>query len=136
MSKSRSSQRWCSVRKGVLRNFAKFTGKHLCQSLFFSKVAGQPATLLKKRLWHMCFFLWILRNFYDHLFYRSPLGDCFCQNHQTFSTSWMGFFWKRKRIELSNDSHLNLCWENKSNRTPWEKHYCSKSLIVSCNTAL
>ena len=33
-----------------LRNFAKFTGKHLCQSLFFNKVAGRPATLLKKRL--------------------------------------------------------------------------------------
>ena len=27
-------------RKGVLRNFAKFTGKHLCQSLFFNKVTG------------------------------------------------------------------------------------------------
>ena len=27
-------------RKCVLRNFAKFTGKHLCQSLFFNKVAG------------------------------------------------------------------------------------------------
>ena len=26
--------------KGVLRNFTKFTGKHLCQSLFFNKVAG------------------------------------------------------------------------------------------------
>ena len=26
--------------KGVLRNFAKFTRKHLCQSLFFNKVAG------------------------------------------------------------------------------------------------
>ena len=26
-------------RKGVLSNFAKFTGKHLCQSLFFNKVA-------------------------------------------------------------------------------------------------
>ena len=36
----RSSQRMCSVRKGVLRNFAKFTGKHLCQSLFFNKIAG------------------------------------------------------------------------------------------------
>ena len=24
----------------VLRNFTKFTGKHLCQSLFFNKVAG------------------------------------------------------------------------------------------------
>ena len=30
----------CSVRKGVLRNFEKFTGKHLCQSLFLNKVAG------------------------------------------------------------------------------------------------
>ena len=41
---------------GALRNFAKFTGKHLCQSLFFSKDAGlRPPTLLKKRLWHRYF---------------------------------------------------------------------------------
>ena len=32
--------RKCSIKKGVLRNFAEFTGKHLCQSLFFNKVAG------------------------------------------------------------------------------------------------
>ena len=32
-------RRW-SVNKGALRNFAKFTGKHVCQSLFFNKVAG------------------------------------------------------------------------------------------------
>ena len=39
------------LRKGVLRNFAKFTGKHLCQSLFFNKLAGiGPATLLKNGL--------------------------------------------------------------------------------------
>ena len=32
--------------KGVLKNFAKFTGKHLCQSLFFNKVEGlRPAAL-------------------------------------------------------------------------------------------
>ena len=30
----------CSIRKGVLRNFAKFPGKHLCQSLFFDKVSS------------------------------------------------------------------------------------------------
>ena len=31
---------------GVLRNFAKFTEKHLCHSLFFNKVAGlRPETL-------------------------------------------------------------------------------------------
>ena len=43
-------------KKGVLRNFSKFTGKHLCRSLFFNKVAGlRPATLLKKKLLHRCF---------------------------------------------------------------------------------
>ena len=36
----RSSPRRCSLRKGVLRNFAKFRGKHLCQSLFFNKIIG------------------------------------------------------------------------------------------------
>ena len=34
---------------GVIKNFAKITRKHLCWSLFFSKVAGlQPAALLKR----------------------------------------------------------------------------------------
>ena len=28
-------------KKGVLKNFAKFTGNHLYQSLFFNKVAGK-----------------------------------------------------------------------------------------------
>ena len=45
-----TAQRRCSVRKGVPRNFEKFTGKHLCPSLFFKK-----ETLLKKILWHRCF---------------------------------------------------------------------------------
>ena len=43
-------------KKGDLKNFTKFTGKHLCQSLFFNKVAGlRPATSLRKKLWHRCF---------------------------------------------------------------------------------
>ena len=43
-------------RKGVLWIFAKFTGKHQCQSLFFDEVAClRPAALLKKRLWYRCF---------------------------------------------------------------------------------
>ena len=42
-------------KKGVLRNFAKFTGKYLCHNLIFNKVADlRPATLLKKSLWHRC----------------------------------------------------------------------------------
>ena len=41
----------CSVKKCVIRNFAKFTGKHLCQSLFFNKVADlwpQACNFIKK----------------------------------------------------------------------------------------
>ena len=34
----RSIHQRCPVKKGVLRNFAIFTGKHLRQSLFFNKV--------------------------------------------------------------------------------------------------
>ena len=44
-----NSYRWCSEKKGVLRNFAKLAGKHLRQRLFFRK------SLLTKSLWHRCF---------------------------------------------------------------------------------
>ena len=44
-----ASRSRCSVKKGILRNFVKFTGKHPCQSLFFNEVAG-PGTSLKKKL--------------------------------------------------------------------------------------
>ena len=74
---TRSSHQRCSVRKDILRNFAKFTGKHLRQVLFYNKLAGpEPATLLKKRLWHRCFPM----NFAKFLrtsFHRTPLNDCF-----------------------------------------------------------
>ena len=58
----RSSHWRFSVRKGILRNFAKFIGKHLCQSLFFNKVIGLwPATSLKKDSGTVS--QWILPNF-------------------------------------------------------------------------
>ena len=36
--------------KGVLRNFSKFTGKHLCQSLFFKK-SCRPEVLRNTSCW-------------------------------------------------------------------------------------
>ena len=66
----RNSHRRCSVRKDVLRNFAKFTGKHLCQGLFMS--GPKDCNFIKKRLWHWCFPL----NFAKFL--RTPPGDWFC----------------------------------------------------------
>ena len=46
----------CIIKTVFLEISQKFSGKYLCQSLFFNKVAGlRPASLLKKRLWHRCF---------------------------------------------------------------------------------
>ena len=53
-------------KKGVLRNFAKFTRKRLCQSLLFNKVA-------------------------EHLSYGTPLDDCFslyCGASQAHELRW------------------------------------------------
>ena len=43
----RSSHQSRSEGKSVLRNFAKFTEKHLCLSLYFNKVAGQACNFIK-----------------------------------------------------------------------------------------
>ena len=69
-------------KKVVLRNFTKFKGKHLCQSLLFNKVSGlffdkvegiRPATLLKKRLWRRCFHVNFVKFLRTPFFYRTPL---------------------------------------------------------------
>ena len=72
----RNSHQRCSMKKGVLRNFTKFTGKHLCQSLFFNKVADLRLATFLKRGSGIGVFLWFLRNFLEHPFYRTPLDDC------------------------------------------------------------
>ena len=63
-----SSQRRCSVRKAVLRNFAKFLGKHLCQSLFLNNACNfiKKATLAQVFSYEFCE---ISKNtsFIDHL---------------------------------------------------------------------
>ena len=45
--RTRSSHRRCPVKKGVLKNLANLTGKHLCWS--------QDCNFIKKRLQHRCF---------------------------------------------------------------------------------
>ena len=67
-------------KKGVLRNFTKFTGKHLCQRLFFNKVAGlrtQDCNFIKKESLSQvfsCEFWEISKN----TFFTEHSGGCFC----------------------------------------------------------
>ena len=56
------------MKNNVFKNFAKFTGKHTCQSLFLIKLL---ATLKKDSVADV--FLWILQNFSEHLF-KEHLG--------------------------------------------------------------
>ena len=76
-------------KKVALRNFMKFTGKHLCQRLFFNKVAGlrlflnkvaglRPATLLKKESLPQvlsCEFCKISKH---KVFLQNTSAGCFC----------------------------------------------------------
>ena len=71
--RSHSPERFC--KKGVFKNFAKSAGKHNCAGVFFNKVT--TLELYWKRDSNTNFFLWILQNSSEHLFYRTPLCDCF-----------------------------------------------------------
>ena len=97
---SRSSHRSCSVKNKVLRNFAEFTGKHLSQSLFFNKVAGlRPATLSKKRLWHMCLpsnFVKFLRTPFLQNTSRRLLLHVFFGKEPYLVILWIFFIWNFK----------------------------------------
>ena len=73
LSVFRSSGPEVFCEKDVLGNFAKFTGKHLCQSLFFNKVAGAACSFIKKETLAQVFsyeFCEISKNTFSH---RTPL---------------------------------------------------------------
>ena len=80
----RSIRREVFCGKGVLRNFIKFTGKQLCQSLFFNKAAGvRPANLLKKETLPQVFSCEFCEISKKTVFYRTPpvAAPVFCKVH-------------------------------------------------------
>ena len=93
-------------KKGVLRNFTKFTGKHLCQSLSFNKVADlRPATLLKKRLWHRCFpvnFVKFLRTPFLQNTAGRLLLKCKCLSVTRFF--YNQHFYKQRQVKMDKKS--------------------------------
>ena len=72
-SNNRNSGPDMFCKKGGLRNFAKLTGKHLCQGHFFNKVAGLACNFIKKVTLAQvfsCKFCKIAKNTFS---YRTPL---------------------------------------------------------------
>ena len=66
------------MKRDVLRNFAEFAGKHLCQSLFLNKVAGKACNFIKQETLAQVFsyeFCEISKNtfFIEHLWTTASL---------------------------------------------------------------
>ena len=90
-------------KKGDLRNFAKFTGKQLCQSPFFNKVAGQACHFIKKETLvqvFSCEFCEVSKNTFS---YRTP---------PLTASAWRGSV-KKVILEISQNSE-EILFVNKS----------------------
>ena len=74
---SRSSHPDVFCKKGVLRNFAKFTGKSLCQSLCFNKVAENCSFIKIKTLAQVfsCEFCEISKNTFSYITPRLAVSE-------------------------------------------------------------
>ena len=108
---------------GVLKSFAIFTGKHLCWSLLFNKVAGlRPAVLLKKkRLQHRCF-LANMEKFLRTAFFKEQLRWLLLKVNNSFDIYVMYcfqsflkcFFLFSRSIQFSKYYHVvirYICYE-------------------------
>ena len=54
----------------------------------FNKAAGLKPAILLKRHFSTGVFLWILKIFWEHLFYRTPLDECWSNTHANICWSW------------------------------------------------
>ena len=112
-------------RRSLLENFPKFTGKHLCQILFFNKVADlRLANLLKKRLWHRCFAVNFAK-FLRTLFLQNTSSGCFCRQRiqgYIFTKRFIVGFWQGPKYTF-NISHKNTFSIQKHYSQPFSTIY-------------
>ena len=130
-----SELRWMYL-KGVLRNFANFTGKHLCRSLFLKNLqAWRSASLLKRdsstgaSLWNLQkllkthFFtehlLWLLLWISKLYFWR--LNSFLLKLLKTqYSNSNDSFYRKTPRKRIFNNSFTGYFWKiHIKKHLPW-----------------
>ena len=55
-------------------------------------------------------FLWILRNFKEHLLYRTPLGDCFCLCIDISHKRYKNFLRTKKSVGLDFPLLIPFCF--------------------------
>ena len=144
LRRHRSSRLDVFCRKGILRNFAKFTGKHLCQSLFFNKVAGAACNFIKKETLAQvfsCEFCEISKNTF---FYRTPpvalSEDNTIQSSISvyFVIAWGSYYWiletllfartTAQKMKFSIKGFYRKCDQIRRKLRTWS-HLLKKSLM-------
>ena len=92
----RNNHRRCSIKKGVLDNFAKCTGKHLCQSPFFNKVAGLSLFLVN--------FWKLLRTVFTEHIRATTSESCDCKSAGTEITRVFSYKQKTHEYSVKNEA--------------------------------
>ena len=108
---------FCKI--GVLQNFAKFRGKHVCQSLFFKKVQAWELKLYLKRDSGTSVFLWILWNLFsiEHIWWLLLHFKVVSWDFRRFSPR------KRKMIDCFKRHRKNYSNMRKKRKFQWLKIY-------------
>ena len=115
--------RRCSMKKGVLRNFAKFTGKHLRQSFFLIKLQAPPKFLrtpfFTEHLW------WLLLRFrvcnFTKMMFMSQLQT------QLFASSYI---WLAHIFEASYSTVVTSI----SKKSSIDQSELEKQVVSHCQT--
>ena len=109
-----NSHQRCFVKKGVLRNFAKFTGKHLCQSFFFNKVAGLGSEKES------------LAQVFSYKVYKIPKNTFFTEHLRTTASRNKSFFSEKQMgIQFKRISHQIIKFVESFSRKGYHVYYNS-----------
>ena len=102
---------FCKI--GVLKNCAIFVVDYFCWSLFLIRLQAFESVNLLKRDSNTGVFLWILRNFYKHLFLQNTFGNCFWkEKFSSLQSLHKSMFWSARKPfkKDSNDCIINNLW--------------------------
>ena len=128
--------------KGVLRNFAKFTGKHLCQSLFLINLQARACNFIKKetlaqvfsgevcKIYKNIFFtehLWTTASEIESLTFTTGYSQLINQPTHITNISTYSSFAKDSGVELPlfNKRHHNIIFGKLSLKFPsFSLHKC------------
>ena len=98
----KTATRGLLLKKGVLKNSTKFSGKQTLESL-------RPATLLKKRLWHRCSLVNFVKFSRTPLLQNpSPVYTLYPFHTKLLLLSFREYTMERDILFLQNDLHIQI----------------------------